>query len=227
MRKKESLAKFATLSDLERDLFSDPRIYNFLKTAYLYALSDYTYIKRDMVEGFNQNLNEILRNIRRFYALKNRFEIKLGKHEVREGDARELQFKDGEIDGIITSSPYAIAVDYIKNDLHALEFLDVDIPSLRENMVGLRGEPEDKVKNYYVDMEKSIDEMYRVLKNDSYSVIVIGDTTVNGKRLQNNKKFIEFGEKSGFAFLKTIRRPILGGFARLRYEYVILFKKGG
>lgn len=209
----------------EYEFTSDKRIYDFYETAYLYALSDYTYIERDMRKGFNENLDEILNAIKKFGELKRSLDIQIGNHEVRLGDARKLPFKDESIEGIVTSPPYSIAVDYIQNDLHALKYLGIDPASLREEMAGLRGKKEDKVKNYYADMEQAISEMHRVLKKDSHCVIVIGDNVVNGLRLRNNEKFIELGQKAGFSFLKTIRRPILGGYAKLRYEYVILFKK--
>lgn len=209
----------------EYEFTSDRRIYEFYQTAYLYALSDYTYIQRDIVEGFNENLDGILNAIKKFDELKENLDLKLGRHEIKLGDARELPFKDGEIDGIVTSPPYSIAVDYIENDLHALKYLGIDPSSLREEMVGLRGKREEKIKNYYSDMALAISEMHRVLKGGSHCVIVIGDNTVNGERLRNNEKFIELGKEAGFTFLKTIRRPILGGYAKLRYEYVILFEK--
>jgi DNA modification methylase len=178
-----------------------------------------------MTKGFNKNLDMILENVKRFDTLKDKFHIKLGEHEVRRADARYLDVRDNEIDGILTSPPYSIAVDYIKNDLHALEFFGEDPNKLRDKMVGLRGDRRDKIKNYYLDMKRSIDEMYRVLKDGGYCTIIIGDNTVNGRRLKNEEKFIKLGKESGFTFIKTIRRPILGGFARLRYEYVILFRK--
>lgn len=209
----------------EYEFTSDKRIYDFYETAYLYALSDYTYIERDIRKGFNENLDEILNTVEKFDELKRNLGIQLGKHDIRLGDARKLPFEDGGIEGVVTSPPYSIAVDYIENDLHALKYLGIDPSSLREEMAGLRGKREDKVKNYYADMELAISEMHRVLKKGSHCVIVIGDNVVNGLRLRNNEKFIELGQKAGFSFLKTIRRPILGGYAKLRYEYVILFKK--
>jgi DNA modification methylase len=226
VRKSKVLDYFKTDNKLEDDLIFDPRIYGFYKTAYLYALSDNRYVDRDMFTGFNQNINSIFRTIDTFDKWKREEKLKLGKHEIKSADARELELKDDSIDGVLTSPPYSIAVDYIKNDLHALEFFDVSPNKLRENMVGLRGNRKDKIQNYYIDMRESIDEMYRVLKDGGYCVIVIGNNVVNGKKLNNNEKFVEFGKDSGFTFIKTIRRPILGGYARLRYEYIILFAKG-
>jgi hypothetical protein len=67
--------------------------------------------------------------------------------------------------------------------------------------------------------------MNKVLQLGKYCVVIIGDVTFNGKRLPLHQKYIEFAESAGFICEKIIKRPILGGFARLRYEYILIFKK--
>ena len=60
----------------------------------------------------------------------------------RLGDARDLRtvsLGDSSVDAVVTSPPYSIALDYVKNDTHALEALSVDVASLRNTMTGVRG----------------------------------------------------------------------------------------
>jgi DNA modification methylase len=221
-----NLEKFVSeLSENDHDLTSNEKINNFYLLCYLYALSDYTYIKKNIWQAFNDNLHAILVTVRKFNELKKRLNIQLGKVEEKKGDAKGLDLPNESIDGIVTSPPYSIAVDYIKNDLHALEYLGVNLGSLRKNMIGLRGNGDERVRLYYEDMKKSFGEMHRVMKDLAYCIVIIGDVTYNMKRLNIKDNFIAFAKEVGLSCIDVIRRPILGGFARLRYEYIIIFQK--
>lgn len=209
----------------EEELARDRRVHDFYLLCYLYALSDYTYIKKDMWKAFSANLDGIIKTVRQFDQLKRTLDIKLGKAKVEEADARKLKLPNESIDGIVTSPPYSIAVNYIKNDLHALDYLNIDSIPLRTEMVGLRGNGDERIRLYYQDMKRSFAEMYRVMKESTKCVVVIGDVTYNGKRLDIKDRFIALAKDVGFSCVDLIRRPILGGFARLRYEYIIMFQK--
>ena len=207
------------------DLTSDERVYRFFQLCYLYALSDFRYVKKDMWKGFNENLDLILETIKKFDKLKNELDMRLGEVDVQPGDARALPFPKNHVHGIVTSPPYSIAVNYIKQDIHALGYLNINPQSLRKDLVGLRGNGDERIKNYYNDMLQAFNEMHRVLKPKRYCITVIGDITYRGKRLPIHRKYIEFAEKADFTFVDMIRRPILGGYARLRYEYILIFRK--
>jgi len=207
------------------ELSPDKRIAQFYELSYLYALSDFTYVKRDMWKGFNENIDAIIETVKRFSQLKEKLPFDLAKVDVRPGDARNLPFSNNAIDGIVTSPPYSIAVNYIKQDLHALDYLKVNISNLIKDMIGLRGKGEERIVNYFADMLVAFKEMHRVLREGAYCVILIGDVTFNGKRLPIHRKYIEFAEAVGFSHIGIIKRPILGGYARLRYEYILMFQK--
>ncbi len=211
----------------ESKLTSDDRVYRFYQLCYLYALSDYTYIKKPLWEGFNSNLDAILKTVEKFQDLKQKLDFQLGNVEVLEGDARKLSeiFPREYFAGIITSPPYSIAVDYIKNDLHALSYLNINADALVKDMVGLRGKGDERIDNYYKDMIDSFKEMNKVLQPNRYCITIIGDVTYKEKKLPIHRKYIEFAQNAGFTLDKIIRRPILGGYARLRYEYILIFKK--
>jgi len=214
------------------------QVANFYLLSYLYALSDYTYIKRDMWQGFSANTSYILRSLEDFAQLKDKLQFDLGQTWSFHGDSRDLEklssenrelenvgIRRGNVDGIITSPPYSIAVDYIKQDLHAFSYLGVNAEQLLDKLVGLRGKHEQRVRLYFEDMEKAFQSMYWALRSKGYCIIIIGDVMFEGSRLPITQKFIEIGRQAGFQLAQIIRRPILGGFARLRYEYVIIFQK--
>jgi len=224
------LTKFVDASTTSKSPFlgMDERIHDFYLLSYLYALSDYTYIKRDMRKGFQQNISQIMKSIHTFNTLKKQLDLRMGKVDVRHGDARFLEkhgIQSGSIDGIVTSPPYSIAVDYIAMDLHTFKYLGIEPESLKDKLVGLKGKHEERVRIYFDDMALAFQSMFNVLKPKARCAVIIGDVTFEGKKLPIAQHFIDIAEKIGFKLVNIIRRPILGGFARLRYEYMILLQK--
>ena len=100
--------------------------------------------------------------------------------DIKVGDSRRLPLETESIDGIITSPPYSIALDYVANDAHALKALGYSLAEIREEFIGVRGKGQVKINLYNEDMKKSLKEMFRVLKPNKYAVIVIGNATYLG-----------------------------------------------
>lgn len=203
----------------------DERIFNFYLLSYLYALSDWTYIQVDKWEQFVKNTSLMIEGIGKFDILKEKLQFTFGTASPKDGDARFLSKTVKEVDGILTSPPYSIAIDYIGQDLHALEYLGIEPTGLQEKVVGLKGKGEERIRLYYEDMKMTFDSMFEVLRPEGKCAMVIGDPTYQGTKLPLSKMYAKFGQDSGFTYLGLIKRPILGGFARLRHEYVMLFRK--
>ena len=63
---------------------------------------------------------------------------------------------------VITSPPYLFVLDYVENDRHALEFLNVDLDTLRKKMLGdkysypcrILGADGDYIRKYVQSFEK-------------------------------------------------------------------------
>jgi hypothetical protein len=203
---------------------------NLLFLCYLHALSDYTYLKSTskamaLEEFFIRDLNEYLDTLSGTYRVLLDRHIQVQAPKVLFGTALELPLPSESVDGIITSPPYSIALDYIKNDQHLLDYLGIDTSELREQMVGLKGRNEEKIKLYRADMKKSLQEMGRVLKPGSYAAILLGDVVVGSHRTNFAREIVTWARDLGFMEAELIRRPILGGYARLRYEYIVLLRK--
>ncbi|ALM76067.1 DNA methyltransferase [Thermococcus barophilus] len=203
---------------------------NILMLIYLHALSDYTYLKgtrkeKALQEFFHQNLKDYLRTLSGAYETINRLGIRLGNYEVIIGSTLSLPYKDNTVKAIVTSPPYSIALDYIKNDEHLLTYFGIDISALRDQMIGLKGKGREKLILYERDLKKSIEEMIRVLKPGGWAVIVLGDISINGTRTNFKEKILNWGQELGCQETFALERAILGGFARLRFEYLIFLQK--
>ncbi len=203
---------------------------NFLLLIYLHALSDYTYLSgtkkgKSLQQFFFDNFKEYMETIRGCWNVINRLGIELGDYEILIGSALDLKLKDESVKGIVTSPPYSIALDYIKNDEHLLNYLGVDIGELRNHMIGLKGRGKDRLVLYERDLRRSIEEMFRVLEPNGWAIIVLGDISINGSRTNFNRKIIEWSKDIGFEDAWQLERAILGGFAKLRFEYLIFLQK--
>lgn len=203
---------------------------NFLFLCSLHALSDHTYLQgtnkeRPFTEFFIRDLNEYLDTIRDTYAVLRDKGVKITKPKVLFGSALELPLPSVSVDGIVTSPPYSIALDYVKNDRHLLDYLGIETSGLREQLIGLKGKRQEKIQLYEKDMKQSLIEMQRVLKPGCYAAIVLGDVVVDNFRTNFCTKITAWAPELGFSEAEFIRRPILGGFARLRYEYILLLRK--
>ena len=135
------------------------------------------------------------------------------------------------------SPPYSFAVDYVDNDEFHLRALQVDIPELRQQMIGLRGGPKlaDKYKEYLSDMCQVLRECYRVLKPNRQCVIVIGTNTNQLSKalkipLEDVKGLHEvvrtIALEVGFDYQTQIERLISGISNVMREEYIVFLMKG-
>jgi hypothetical protein len=163
------------------------KIYELALLAFLDALG---YSKR-VLSSHNQLFVKVLKRYEDIIANFQRNNLAavmpLGNLYVLNDNALSLSLDDNTIDGIITSPPYSFAIDYVKNDEAQLNYFGCDINHIRENMIGLRGKNKDeRLSNYFIDMDKACSEMARVLKNDRFCVMIIGSNTnqTGGIRLE-------------------------------------------
>jgi len=143
----------------------------------------------------------------------------------------EMQKK---FDACITSPPYYFSIDYVGKDKIAYDYLGADMKKIESKYLGMKnGKPKDnysglptKVAMYYDDLKESIKNIYWSLKPGGKFAIIIGDSTVNGKKIPTTMTTKKFCEEVGFKFQKLIFNPLLGARNRaIRGESVIICYK--
>lgn len=83
-----------------------------------------------------------------------------------------------------------------------------------------------RVQVYYEDLRRSIALIYWALKPGGKLAIVVGDSTVSGKKIPTTLKTKQFCEEAGFQFERIIFNPLLGARNRaIRGESVLIFSK--
>jgi len=214
-----------TLNDVI-NLIPEEKIKNFYKMAKLVAISDNARRGREFFAAFLRNLELMLFSVGDYARIVKKLNIKLGKMDIRTGDSRALPLENNSIDGIITSPPYSIALDYVSNDAHALEELGYNLSEIREEFVGVRGKGQTKINLYNEDMKKSLEEMSRVLKPKRYAVIVIGNATYLGQEVKTVEFTLDYAEKIGFKLVRNIDKIIFGLYNVMQKENILIFQKG-
>jgi DNA modification methylase len=183
---------------------------------------------------FENQLNFMQNEMIEFYNLINVYNFS----KIFRGNSWDISnlVDDEEIDHIVTSPPYANALDYHRE--HKLNILWLGLPfnSFRYEEIGAHSihmfNRFRMLSEYLSDMFRSIAEMCRVLKPGKYCCIVIGDSTVEHIIAESHNYFKIFGEFVGFSFLKEVlrnidisRKYIPEGIGNINQEYILVFKK--
>ncbi len=209
------------------NLIPEERARNFYKMAKLVAISDNARRRREFSNAFLKNLELMIFSVSDYTQIVGKLNLELGSMDIKTGDSRALPLDDESVDGIITSPPYSIALDYVSNDAHALKELGHNISEIREEFIGVRGKGQARVDLYNEDMKLSLQEMVRVLKPKRYAVIIIGNATYNGQELKTVELTIDYAEKIGFRLVKNIDKIIFGLYNVMKKENILIFRKVG
>ncbi len=206
-------------------LSKDERVKNFYILARLLAVSDNSRRNRNFVDSFLKNVELMIRSIKDYVEIKEKLNLILGNVKIEIGDSRNITLPDSSVDGVITSPPYSIALDYVQNDEHSLKDLGYDVLKMRDNFIGVRGNGKNRIELYNEDMKKSYREMYRVLKPNKYAVIVIGNATYQGQEVKTVEFTIDYMENLGFKLVNNINKIIFGLYNVMKKENILIFKK--
>lgn len=204
---------------------NDIRVINFYKVAEMMAHSDQARRGKDFNASYISDALKMIASVEDYNKAKNNLGLELGETRVERGDARKLPLDNESVDGIITSPPYSIALNYVANDAHSLQALGYDLNQIKEDFIGVRGTGLNKFELYDSDMEKAYSEMHRVLKKHKYCVIVIGNVTFDGQEIDTARNVMKYCEKIGFKTIKKMEKIIYGLYNVMQKEFILIFQK--
>lgn len=143
-----------------------------------------------------------------------------GKIYLHKGDARNLNFVANEsIDLICTHPPYSNIIKYSED-------IEEDLSLL-------------KVNDFLEEMKKVASESYRVLKNDKFCAILMGDTRQKGHMIPMSFDVMKIFQDAGFKLKELIIKEqhncratgfwktnsVKYNFLLIAHEYLFVFKK--
>lgn len=157
--------------------------------------------------------------------------------EIQQYDCRRrLPLGDDSVQLIVTSPPYANAIDYMRAHKFSLVWFGEDIDSLstlrstyigsektvEADTLGLPGsvcrviqelETADNKKSrvlakYFTDMRLALYEMFRVLEPGRCCIVVVGPSTMRGQTIKTHELLGDIGSEIGFATVETAERKL-------------------
>jgi DNA modification methylase len=144
--------------------------------------------RRQVISCLRKKAKEVLAN-----------ELPKVKGKAYNTSAEKLPLKDESIDLIVTSPPYLRSQTYAWDNWLRLWFLGYDYKEVAKNM--FHTESKEKYAKF---MGRCLEEMYRVLKNNSACFLVMGDATVKGKKIKTAELVVEHAESTGFRIKRII-----------------------
>ena len=222
---------------------SDPLIQKLMLVVYFDTIDAFVrtsrYNRKGKVGLFIEKVNYIKNCYKKTMEIKEKYGLKFEPARIIEGDILELKNMseiEGKFDACITSPPYYFSIDYVGKDNVAYDYLGADMKKIESKYLGMKNSGSLKnnysglpprVAMYYEDLKESIKNIYWSLKPGGKLAIIIGDSTVNGKKIPTTITTKKFCEEAGFKFEKLIFNPLLGARNRaIRGESVIICEKG-
>jgi len=180
----------------------------------------------DPIQAFPVRLQQLMRRIP---------DSRLGvnRASIRKGDARRIPLADGTVDLVLTSSPYANAIDYIRAHKFSLIWMRHSIEKLREvrsRMIGAEltmtpsrddlawlegGLPVDLfprrtaiLRKFFYDMDTVMREIHRVLRTGGACVLVVGKSTLGSHVVNTPAILARIAQQIGFKHLGTRFRQV-------------------
>jgi len=202
------------------------KVREFLEVARMVTYSDMARRGREGENYMSKNLQSMLESVEAMDQAIKEFGIEPGEVQIHHGDCRDLRsigLKDGSIDAVVTSPPYSLALDYVKNDAHALEALGVDLKREREEFIGVRGRPAQRLALYEDDMRQVFRELGRVVRPGGKVMVVVGDATIGGSESRTTQEMIQWAEEGGLRHVRSLPKIVYGLYAIMTEEKILMF----
>jgi len=220
----------------------NPTIYKLMLIIYFDTLDAFTrtsrYDRKGKLGLFIEKFNYVKECFQKIMKIKERYGLKFEPACIIQDDVLELQkfnYMRGSFDAVITSPPYYFSIDYVGKDKIAYDYLGINMKDIEGKYLGMKnkanvrtsyGKLPFRVVMYYEDLKKSIENIFWALKPEGRLAIIVGDSTVYGKKIPTTMMTKKFCEDIGFKFEKLVFNPLLGARNRaIRGEAILIFKK--
>lgn len=153
------------------------------------------YLENNVFHYFENRVNKVLKGKKDFLKLYNNNNCN-GTFKITNFDAKTLQIASNQIDFVFTDFPYGDTVPYFEQSQLWNLWLKNNVDYENEIVISDSKERNKDIESFSTDIEKSISEISRVLKNKAYFVFTFH--SIQGKEwnaitnaiAKNNFKFI-------------------------------------
>jgi SAM-dependent methyltransferase len=155
-------------------------------------------------------------------------DIVVGQAEIRSG----IPLKDGSVDRIVTSPPYANSMDYYLYHKQRMNVLGYDFKQAQNMEIGSRHEYSSQrapAQKWFSDYRQSLRDFRRVLREGGDAIVIIGDSQIAGKKVDAAELTAAIATDLGFSTqlvesvaLEGRSRSFSRGFQRPnKFEHVL------
>ncbi|MCL4318690.1 MAG: hypothetical protein M1596_02165 [Firmicutes bacterium] len=156
---------------------------------------------------------------------------------IQQGDIRQLDVVENSVDLIVTSPPYANAIDYVRANKFSLVWMGRplrELAVLRSNYIGSESDKlfewnmfPDRVRSilsaldvkdhhkagllarYFADMRQAMKGMYRALKPGKSAFIVVGTSTMRGLDVETPQSLASIAQDDiGYRLQGVVERSL-------------------
>lgn len=142
------------------------------------------------------------------------------------GNATALPLDDNSVDAVITHPPYIGSIPYAEYGLLSIKWLGHDPKELDKKLTGGKRQSSDVVSRFEIGYKGMLNEAYRVLKNEKYIFLMVGDPVVKGKFIDLADMTHRFAVEAGFKHVVTTTRNGVNRRAnKMGHETLLFFQK--
>jgi DNA modification methylase len=144
------------------------------------------------------------------------------------------------IDLVVCSPPYPNAYSYHLYHRTRMLWLDMDQPKFKLEEIGShrkysrKGENAATADTFRGELFTILSWLSHTLKRDRYACFVIGDSTIKGKRIQNDQLLIEVAEAVGYQVeanltrhLQASKKSFNPAIGKIKDEHIVILRNTG
>ena len=184
------------------------------------------YLENNVFHYFENRMNKVIKGktdyLKLYKSKKN-----TGKYYIKNEDAKKLDIKSDSIDFVFTDFPYGDTVPYFEQSQIWNSWLGYNVDYNNEIVISDSNERNKDGNEFAINIEQSINEISRVLKNNSYFVFTYHSLTgneweaISNALLKNSFEFVD----CQMLLQKTFTPRQLNRKITIKGDLLVIYKK--
>lgn len=184
------------------------------------------YLENNVFHYFENRINKIIKGKKDFIKLY-KSKKNVGTYYIKNEDAKKMNIKSNSIDFIFTDFPYGDTVPYFEQSQIWNAWLEFDVDYENEIVISDSNERNKNSENFSKDIEQSINEISRVLKDKSYFIFTFHSLngnewkSISNALLKNDFEFVD----CQMLLQKTFTPRQLNRKITIKGDLLVVYKK--
>lgn len=184
------------------------------------------YLENNVFHYFENRVNKIIKG-KKDYIKIYKSKKNTGNYYIKNEDAKKLNIKSNSIDFIFTDFPYGDTVPYFEQSQIWNSWLKFDVDYKNEIVISDSHERNKNNENFSNDIEQSINEISRVLKDQSYFIYTYHSLSgnewkaISNALLKNDFEFVD----CQMLLQKTFTPRQLNRKITIKGDLLVIYKK--